>query len=406
MAHYTFSMKFILDMRTLKKGNQRQVYARVIVNREKVEIALHEHVHAEKFDVKFGRILKPNKYENYLNERLSAIENRINMIRWDLEREGQAITAKAIKERFLGKKGEENRLLDFIEIVIAEMAAKPQEYSAHVLRHYAQCRDKLREYLTTINSVEITLDKFTRRHIDGFELYLLKTPSLVTGKPISRNTANNMLKKLKSAFNNAIRKELISRNPFFGFKLVLVKPNKVALSYEEILAISSHPLGGNESLKKVRDIFLFSCFTGLRYGDAIHLRKEDIKEDRNGRFWIELKQQKTGNIIHIPLLAPAKALYDKYQTSRNITGFVLPPFSNQKINAYLKQIAMMVGIRTKLTHHIGRHSYAVLLMNNGVDYKVVSEMMGHYSIRSTETYGKVTRTLLARTADKVDAELQ
>ncbi len=406
MDAYSFSLKFVLDLRTVKSGNQRPIYARLIINREKIEIALHECVNPDKFDSKIGRIVKPNKYENYLNERLTTIENKINLIRWDLEKEGLPVTGKAIKQRYLGKKAEGNRLLEFFEVVIAEMVAKPQEYGQHSIRHYAQCRDKLKLYLSTIKSEDIALDKFTRRQIDGFELYMLTTPSKVTSKPLCRNSANTAMKKLKSVFNNALRKELILRNPFFGFKLVGVKSTKVALSYEEILALSTHDLGGNESLKKVRDIFLFSCFTGLRYGDAISLRKEDVQEDRNGRFWIISKQQKTGNAIHIPMLAPGKAIYDKYETNRNITGFILPSFSNQKINAYLKHIGNMVGIKTPLTHHIGRHSYAVLLMNSGVDYKLVSEMMGHYSIRSTEAYGKVTQKLLATTADKVEAELK
>ena len=406
MSNHAFSQKLILDLRTVKNGNLRQIYVRVIVNREKVEIALNINVNPERFDSNTGRIIKPNKYESYLNARLVSIENQINMIRWDLEREGLLVTSKAIKQRFQGVKIVENKLLDFMEVVIAEMKAKPQEFGFHVVQHYVQCRDKLSAYLATIESKDIAIDKFSRKHIDGFELYLLTTKSEVTGRPLCRNTSNTVMKKLKSVFNNAIRKELIQRNPYFGFKLVGVKSTRVALSYEEILAITTHELGGNNSLMTVRDIFLWSCFTGMRYGDAIRLRKEDIMEDRNGRLWIVTTQQKTGNAIHIPMLAPAKVIYDKYEANRNITGFVLPSFSNQKINAYLKHIGLMVGIKTNITHHIGRHSYAVLLMNSGVDYKVVSEMMGHYSIRSTETYGKVSKTLLALTATKVEAELK
>lgn len=407
MSTYAYSLKFILDIETVRSGNTHPIYAQVIVNRQKALIALHLTALAGKFDKNIGRIAKPNKYENYLNTRLQDIENQINAIRFALEDEGIPVTARAIKQRFQhGKTDDKTMLLEFMEVVINEMAAKPQEFGPHVLRHYAQCRDKLKEYLATIKLEDIEIDKFTRRHIDGFELFMLTTPSKVTDKPLCRNTANTVLKKLKSVFNNAIRKELILRNPFFGFKLVGVKTNRVALSYEEILAIANSPLGDNASLQKVRDIFLFSCFTGLRYGDAMRLRKEDVKADRNGRLWIKFTQQKTGNIIQIPMLSPAKVIYDRYEGNRTITGFILPSYSNQKINAYLKHIGIMVGIKTNLTHHIGRHSYAVLLMNNGADYKVVSEMMGHYSIRSTEIYGKVSKSLLAKTADKVEAELK
>jgi len=407
MSTYSYSIKFILDQETVRTGNTHPIYAQLIVNRQKALIALHLTALAGKFDKNIGRITKPNKYENYLNNRLQDIENQFNNIRFELEDEDIPVTAKAIKQRFQhGKSNDKTMVLEFMEVVMSEMAAKPQEFGRHVLRHYAQCRDKLKEYLATIKLEDIAIDKFTRRHIDGFELFMLTTPSKVTGRPLCRNSANTALKKLKSVFNNAIRKELIQKNPFFGFKLVGVKSTKVALSYEEILALSSNELGGNKSLQTVRDIFLFSCFTGLRYGDAIRLNQKDVVEDRNGRFWIMATQQKTGNIIQIPMLAPAKVIYDKYETNRKITGFILPSFSNQKINAYLKHIGNMVGIKTPLTHHIGRHSYAVLLMNNGVDYKVVSEMMGHYSIRSTETYGKVSKTLLAKTADRVEAELK
>lgn len=132
--------------------------------------------------------------------------------------------------------------------------------------------------------------------------------------------------------------------------MIDVKSNRVALSYDEILCIANHPLGNNQSLQRVRDIFLWTCYTGLRYSDAIKLCKDDIKEDMSGRLWIMSTQQKTGNAIRIPILAPAKVIYDRYETNRNITGLVLPSYSNQKINSYLKQIALMVGIKTNLTH--------------------------------------------------------
>ena len=156
---------------------------------------------------------------------------------------------------------------------------------------------------------------------------------------------------------NAIRKEVIKRNPFSGIKLKTVATNKVFLDADEIRALVTHPLGDNESLKRARDIFLFSVYTGLRHSDVLSLKSENIRKDESGRLWIVTEQVKTNDPIQVPMLEPARAIYDKYEKNRLATGYVLPRRCNQAVNTSLKVIARLVGIRP-ITHHCARHTFA------------------------------------------------
>ena len=152
-----------------------------------------------------------------------------------------------------------------------------------------------------------------------------------------------------------------------------------------------------------RDFFLFSVYSGLRFSDALALNSENIKHGKKGRLWILGNQKKTGEPIEIPMLKQAKVIYDKYETHRLATGFVLPRLHNQKVNTYLREIMKLAGIKKDVHHHCARHTFATtVLLENGVDIKTVSRWLGHFSVKSTEVYAKVTKDLLENVATKID----
>jgi integrase len=145
----------------------------------------------------------------------------------------------------------------------------------------------------------------------------------------------------------------------------------------------------NERLSTIRDIFLFQCYTGLAYIDAFQLKKHDIREGNDGRLWIMSSRQKSKSPTDIPLLPKALEIMDKYKShpvciQRNA---VLPVRSNQKMNAYLKEIAAICNIGSTLNTHKARRTFAsTVTLNNGVPISIVKEMMGHSSVKQTEAY--------------------
>jgi len=276
---------------------------------------------------------------------------------------------------------------------IAELRQKVNEYSEGTINHYIKTQTHLHKFLKLHGWMNMKLSEFNKKLLERFEHYLLTTSNEQLGRPMNGNTSSTYIRKIKAAINVAIRKDLLQTNPFAGFKMQSFRQaNKIFLTAEEIELLKRHDLGGNLSLQRVKDIFLFSCYTGLRHSDVVQLQSSMIKQDADGLYWISLVQQKTGDVVDIPMLDYAANIYMKYEDYRKANnGKVFPVLTNQKVNAALKVISNLTGINKNISFHSGRHTFATLSLELGVDIKTVSGLLGHTSIKSTEIYAKLTR---------------
>ena len=206
---------------------------------------------------------------------------------------------------------------------------------------------------------------------------------------------------------DAVKENLVKKNPYNDFKIKDEKANREFLSNEEVELLANHSLGDNQSLDKVRDVFLFSCYTGLRYQDAQDLRAENVIIDNDKNYWLSFIQNKTGAKELFPLLDPAIKIYHKYDHNREVTGQVLPKLSNAKINSYLKVIAELTGMNKKLTHHVARHTFATTItLSNGVPLEIVSAYLGHADLTTTKIYAKITPNLKLGVAQMLNQKLK
>ena len=158
-----------------------------------------------------------------------------------------------------------------------------------------------------------------------------------------------------------------------------------------------------ERLEQVKDAYLFCCFTGLAFVDVKSLSLSDI-ETKGDTLWIKKRRQKTKNWCHVPLLPPAVQLIEKYKSHPQCikSGVLLPVPSNQKMNAYLKEIADLAGIKKNLSTHTARHTFATTVtLANQVSIEVVSKMLGHSSINMTKKYARVVDDLIQRDMQKI-----
>jgi integrase len=147
-------------------------------------------------------------------------------------------------------------------------------------------------------------------------------------------------------------------------------------------------------MDQVRDVFLFSCFTGLAYKEVYNLTLNDIVIGNDGGRWIKINRVKTGNPEDVPLLPIPEAIIEKYRHDKRChhSNRLLPVNSNVKYNAYLKELADLCGISKKLTTHIARHTFATTVtLENDVPIETVSKMLGHRSIRTTQIYARITK---------------
>lgn len=183
----------------------------------------------------------------------------------------------------------------------------------------------------------------------------------------------------------------MKRDPFFGLRFKAEEVNVDFLSIDELDRIR-HKQIDVPRLEKVRDIFVFCCFTGLAFADVSQLTSENIIQDGQGKLWIRKSRQKTKEMCNIPILSVAKEILDKYNdyAQTNGKGLLLPVLSNQKQNAYLKEIADICHIKKKLTTHVARHTAAtIVFLANKVSIENVAKILGHANLNMTRHYAKV-----------------
>ncbi|MEO0640467.1 MAG: site-specific integrase, partial [Bacteroidota bacterium] len=217
---------------------------------------------------------------------------------------------------------------------------------------------------------------------------------LRTQKKIGNNTTVKYLSLFRKIIFLAIENEWLEKDPFSRYKGRVKTIDRDFLTKEELERIQQKEFP-TARLSQVRDIFVFSCYTGLAYADVAKLTPEHIRRHVDGSFWIDVNRTKTDSKSLIPLLSQAKAIIDLYKNSpeRKIKNQLLPVKSNQKMNAYLKEIADVCGIEKKLTFHIARHTFATTItLSNGVPIESVSSMLGHKNIRTTQHYAKIVQS--------------
>lgn len=399
------TVKFYLYGLDKMKKNY-QIYARLIYKREKADISMKMTAPLIEWDSENQMLLSTKANNRYKNNKILSAKDEILKIFDKLKDEKSSFSVKTVRQMFRGEVIENSsmKLLDCFDIHVNDCKSRPAEYGEGVIEHYRKTRRHLVSFMTTKHILNISLKQLTRIFIVNFEQYLLSTKIKDKDYAMCRNTATVYLKKLKAVINGALKKELIDRNPFAGYQLPKIKTTKIVyLTTEEIEQIKAYHFTGG--LDVVRNHFLFCCGTGLRFSDSSNLRGENVITDNSGMKWIRLDQKKTQNPLEVPMLEEAIKIYDMYQTYREESGFVLPRMSHQKVNSYLKIIADQSGIQKHISHHTARHTFGTSLLERGVDLKIVSKLMGHTSIKSTEHYAKVTRKNLADVIGKLNENI-
>ncbi len=359
--------------------NETAIYLQLTYNRTNTKRAIGFDIKAKDWDANLQRAKK----NHAINTRINKLEQAITDLQYNLGKGTQVYSLAQIADYIFEKKSVQIKLAEYFEEYI-EKAAQSKRIAPPTQKHYKTCLKALRDFMQTEYSVkDIPIEQADYNFIERFDAFLHK-------KSLGVNTiSGNYHKKLKSALLNAERQEYISKNPYSKFKLKSEPTHRQFLDYNQLNKLQEANLGENESLEKVRDIFVFSCFTGLRFSDAQGLQFDQVRFDGKNYF-IYRPQNKTGETINIPLTIEAYRILEKYDNlERKLNGKALPQISNQKINTYLKNVADLAGLKINLTHHVARHTCASILINAGVKLEVISKFLGHVNYRSTQTYSKM-----------------
>jgi site-specific recombinase XerD len=363
------------------------IYVRVTILTRRFEFSSNKYIDPKRWSQEGSNVKGTNEDSRSINNHLDNIKSKIFDAEKRLYKKDIVLTSINLKNELFGITENKRMLIPIFKDhnnKIKELIGN--EYAPGTLERY---NTSLKH---TINFLEwkyklsdIEISKVDHAFITEYEFYLRSV----------RNCCNNTAVKYIKNFNKIIKlciaNDWLDKNPFANYKSKVKEVERVYLSEGEIQNIINKDFK-NDRLSLVRDIFLFSCFTGLAYIDVKNLTKSHISIGIDGDKWIFTHRQKTESASKIPILSVTQMIIDKYENHPQsiYEEKLLPILSNQKMNAYLKEIAAVCDIEKELTFHIARHTFATTItLTNGVPIESVSKMLGHKNLRTTQHYAKV-----------------
>jgi site-specific recombinase XerD len=363
------------------------IYVRLTVDGNRMEFSTKKFIDSAKWSPEMSKMKGTTEHARSLNEYLDLLKSKIFDIQMELIHHNEPLTIETFKNEFQGKKERERMLIPIFQEhnrKIKELVG--QEYAPGTLERYETSLKHTKNFLLwKYNMTDINIEKIDHAFIMEYEFYLRSE------RKCANNTAVKYIKNFHKIINQCLANGWLNKDPFVNYKAKVKEVVRDFLSEAEIEQMISKEFV-SERLELVRDIFVFSCFTGLAYIDVKQLTLDNIALGIDGDKWIFKNRQKTDTASKIPLLPMAQEIIDKY------AGYpvcinekrLLPILSNQKMNSYLKEIADVCGIKKDLTFHIARHTFATTItLSNGVPIETVSKMLGHTNLKTTQHYAKI-----------------
>lgn len=395
-------MLFFIQRAKINAEGLCPILARITVNSQMSTFSTHQMIDPDRWDSKTQRTLGRTPSEKEINSNLDKVLSATQNAYYDLMAQGLTITSDNLKMKATGK--EENAphtfrqlsdlfLKDYKDLVAAQGSGKES------LFRYQVCQNRVLTFMKAeYNVSDLPLDNIDKRFLDKFYLWLR------TEYNNANNTAVKLMQKLASIFKMGRDNGWVTRNPFALIKLHLDPVDRSYLTKDEIDIVYNKEFA-TKRLETVRDLFIFSCFTGLAYIDLKQLTYEEIVEKADGHKWIVTHRQKTKTNVNVPMLDIPLMIMEKYR-GQGKDGHVFPVLSNQKMNNYLKEIAAICGIDKEITFHCARHTFATTVtLENGVPIESVSKMLGHTNIKTTQIYARITDQKIAGDMDKLAGKI-
>lgn len=354
-------LNFICRASKARKNGLSPIELSIIINNKRSIITLDRLIQSQKWNTNTQKV----KGDKELNEYIDVIRKKCYSIETELIKIDQLDIDTFV---YSFKNGIPQKQDTILAIYDKHNELYKQNYLCGKINEtayykYTKNRERLADFIKkTMGKDDIKVKDITPLFVENFQNFCLKT--------LKTNTTNKQLKMLKKILSFAVKERYIDVSPF----QMVIREEKLeynVLDKDDIEILLSQKFT-DRRIEEIRDMFVFQCYTGLAYADMVSLTKEDIKDDV-----IIKRRKKTDVQFVIPLLSVAKQIIEKYE-------YELPVMSNQKYNQYLKLLGDYCNLGKKLHSHLARHSFACLLLNNGVDMKTISRTLGHSSLQTTE----------------------
>lgn len=401
MSKSTFKILFYLRKNQVNKDGTVSIMVRLTVNAEVAQFSSKLNIDPNAWDTKAGKAAGNSVKARQLNDLLDDMRTSIKNHYHDIEQQEAYVTAEKVKNAFLGNTTKQRTLLELFHKHL-EDARKLLGISKTkaTVEKYDRCYRRMEEFLKSQYKVnDIALKEINHMFITDFENYLRGVSKC------NENTTAKFIQTFKMIVLIAKNNGWLFADPFANYKIRLKKVDRGYLNDQEIQKIMKKKFTAKR-LEQVRDIFIFSCYSGLAYIDVKNLTAANIITSFDGGQWISTKRQKTDTAVNVPLLKIPLSIIEKYKAEGLPGGTLLPVLSNQKMNSYLKEIGDLCGIEKNLTFHLARHTFATTTtLSKGVPIETVSKMLGHTNIQTTQIYARITNEKISRDMQALSGKL-
>ena len=406
MEKEKMKLLFYLKRGTQDKNGKSPIMGRISIGRSMVQFSCKCSCTATLWDSRKQRLVGKSAEATSVNRELDRLQVSIHQVYESLSRKLDGnIMASQVRELVFGLNSESQGLLHFLDEYIDRFRERVGiDRSERRLKCLLLFRRHLSEFIKCHYHVEdIPTQKSDTAFIKDLEEYFAKE------KGFKLNTSAGYLSMLASLLKDLYKRHVIESYPFIGHSIRWDVGTPRYITREEVERIASlreDELKGYERVS--RDMFLFSCYTGLSYTDVYHLTAEHIIHE-SGMDWICKPRVKTGNLCHIPLLPEASAIIGRYRGIHTRAfrheppkGYLLPIPGCDTVNIHLKKIARLCGITKTLTYHMARHTFASqMTLSEGVSIESVSKMLGHSQIKTTQVYAETSPERVFRDVEKI-----
>ncbi|SDG16302.1 site-specific integrase [Epilithonimonas hungarica] len=394
----TFKLLFYLKKNELKKNGNAPIMARITIDGTPKTFGTKLEINPNNWDLKHGRVQGKSAQALSINKKLDNIRGRIDKIYEDMLKHEGFATAQKVKLSFLG--------VGVMDDAILKVFNNQNEDFKKLVEKEERSQSTYNKYITVYNHLttfikeryhrdDMAFRELTSDFIREFDFYLRYDLQS------SHNTVWVYTMPVLALVELAIKKGLIRDNPFQDYEINMEETDRGYILKEDVeklmMCVPPHP-----RYKLVKDLFIFSCFTGLAYADIKKLTRNNIQSFFDGHQWIISRRKKSDIASNVRLMEIPKRIIEKYQgTTRN--EFIFPVPTNATCNTHIGKLVEKAEIITeqKVTFHTARHTFGTMFLTEGVPLESLSKMMGHKNISTTQIYAKITSQKISKDMDLV-----
>ncbi len=395
----TFRILFYLKKGNPKKNGKFAIMARITVDGKLTQFSTKLEILASEWDVKSGKVKGNSAKSINLNRKLDILKVKASEHYTSLINQLQFATPERIKNLLLGFEEKKKTIISYFDKFNEQYKQKVGTTTTWTTyTKYILTRNRLEEFIETTKGInDLHISELNSILLEDFYLFLRNTHNS------GNNNAMKNLQRLRTVINYIKNTGETFIDPYSNFKMKFEKSDRDFLEMEEIEKIYNKKFA-SDRLDKVRDVFLFCCYTGLAYSDTRDLEKRDLRTGADGNLWIMSERNKSKVDFKVLLLDIPKAILKKYEGKQK-DGKLLPVVSNKNMNEYLHEIATICGIDKRITSHVARHTFATLCLTEDMPIESVSKALGHTNIRTTQIYARIIDRKLTKDMNMLASKL-